>query len=148
MTPDVSQWLASWASPLPLADVMHRIDLAQLDKDALSFVIETKDPLEIAGWIRVGRTCPDSKIAELSYWLGERFQGKGYALEAAREVLAAAWRHFDFEQVEAGAQLDHAASFAVMQKLGMEPIGERSFYAPVRNRHEPCLYYAALRPSP
>lgn len=146
MTPNVSQWLASWAAPLPLAEVIQRIELANSDADVMSLVIETRQPSQTIGWIRLGRTGPASRTGELSYWLGEAYQGRGYGTEAARAMLSSAWTVLDLDQIEAGAQLDNLASLGLMQRLGMTLLEERTFFAPARQRQELCRYYVTHRP--
>jgi len=55
---------------------------------------------------------------ELGYWLAKPWWGKGYATEAAGEVLGFAFRNLRAPLVEAGWFQDNPASGRVLTKLG------------------------------
>lgn len=56
---------------------------------------------------------------ELLYGLLPDFWGKGYATEAARAALRFGFRHCGMKRIVAGADPPNAASFSVMERLGM-----------------------------
>jgi RimJ/RimL family protein N-acetyltransferase len=60
---------------------------------------------------------------ELGYWFGRPYWSKGYATEAAAEVIAFAFRNLRAERVEAGWFHDNPASGHVLEKLGFRPAG-------------------------
>ncbi|MEL6948118.1 MAG: GNAT family N-acetyltransferase [Pseudomonadota bacterium] len=60
----------------------------------------------------------------LGYWFAKPFWGKGYATEAARAVLARAFRVYRTDVIESYAFEDNVASLRVMEKLGFEAIGK------------------------
>jgi len=60
---------------------------------------------------------------ELGYWLGRPYCKKGYATEAAAEVLSFAFRNLRAESVEAGWFHDNPASGHVLEKLGFDAAG-------------------------
>ncbi len=70
-------------------------------------------------------TCGFAKIdtendsAELGYVLNPDFWGKGYAREAAREVIRFGFEMLDLNRIEARFMEGNEASLAVMKKLGM-----------------------------
>ncbi|RJY08014.1 GNAT family N-acetyltransferase [Aurantiacibacter aquimixticola] len=67
---------------------------------------------------------PDEEGAfELGYWIGEAWQGRGYATEAAHGVLAIT-DALGIEAVGAGHFLDNPASGRVLRKLGFAETGE------------------------
>jgi ribosomal-protein-alanine N-acetyltransferase len=64
--------------------------------------------------------CGERRSAEIGYWLGKPYWGKGYAVEAARALV-----HFGFEQmgldrVEAKCFAENCAGQRVIEKLGMK----------------------------
>ncbi|HMN59844.1 MAG TPA: GNAT family N-acetyltransferase [Anaerolinea sp.] len=73
---------------------------------------------------------PDFNSLELGlFWvIDEPFRGNGYAAEAGRAMLEAAFFHLGIPRVIATTEFDNAASQAVMRKLGMRvernPTGE------------------------
>jgi RimJ/RimL family protein N-acetyltransferase len=61
---------------------------------------------------------PDEQI-ELVYGVAPAYWGQGLATEAARAALRFGFEECGFDRVYAGADLPNAASFRVMEKLGM-----------------------------
>jgi RimJ/RimL family protein N-acetyltransferase len=56
--------------------------------------------------------------AEIGYWLGERFWGRGIATEAVRSVTAHAFQEFDLTRIFALPFADNPASIRVLEKAG------------------------------
>ena len=48
--------------------------------------------------------------------------------------------------IEAAVRPDNPASIAVLRRLGMRCVGERSVHASTRGRDERCLAYELARP--
>jgi len=117
------------------------------DGREIVYAIERKSDNALLGWTGVHRHAIDKGRCSFGYWIGEQFQSRGYMTEAAIAVIDKAWSLFDVDVIEAHAQLDNAASIAILQKLGMRFIGERVEFTPVRNRDECCAYYEISRPS-
>jgi RimJ/RimL family protein N-acetyltransferase len=148
MTPDVSRWLATWpANPTveSVADRLSRAYGAMQEKRELPFRIEEREQNLTVGYVSVAQFHTDSKVGDLSYWLGTAFHGNGYVTEAVRLAMAAAFQYLDLESIEAGAQLENHSSFAVMRRVGMSPIGERVVWVDNRQRNEQCLFYSVDR---
>jgi len=62
-------------------------------------------------------------VAELGYSIARPLWGQGLVTEAARAVTAHAFEELDLVRVQASADIRNAASWRVMEKLGMERIG-------------------------
>jgi len=56
--------------------------------------------------------------AELGYWLGEEFWGRGIATEAVRAVTAHVFARFDLVRLYAGVFEENHASMRVLEKAG------------------------------
>jgi len=148
-TPFVSKGLASWPSPFTPQMARQRIESvrsAAARGDALPCVITLRDGKALAGWVALHRIPESPGRAALSYWLGMAYHGHGYAGEAARALIQAGFTRLGLEVIEAGAQLENAASFAVMRACGMAAAGERMVYASSRDRDERCGFYEISRP--
>jgi RimJ/RimL family protein N-acetyltransferase len=65
---------------------------------------------------------------ELGYTLAQASWGRGYATEAARAWLDAAFGPLGFGEVIALAEPANAASLRVLEKVGMRRTGERSAF--------------------
>lgn len=56
--------------------------------------------------------------AEIGYWLGEAYWGRGIATEALKAVTAEAFSRFEITRLYAVPFADHAASVRVLEKAG------------------------------
>lgn len=67
-----------------------------------------------------GRADLAVRSAEIGYWLGEAFWGRGLATEAARCIAEHAFARFEFERLEAGVLAWNPASCRVLEKAGFQ----------------------------
>lgn len=58
--------------------------------------------------------------AELGYWIGELYQGKGYATEASRALIKRAFDDLAIERIYATYKCENTASKRVLEKLGFK----------------------------
>jgi len=61
--------------------------------------------------------------AELGYWVGKPFWGKGYATETSEAVLRYGFEEMQLNKICATHMMRNPASGKVMQKIGMEQEG-------------------------
>jgi len=61
----------------------------------------------------------DGLDAEIGWWLGRRYWGRGLATEAARCALRDAFERVGLDHVVSVAMVGNAASLRVMEKLGL-----------------------------
>lgn len=142
MTAGISRWVAAWPYPLtiPMVEAMIADALAGVAEGrTLPMVMIAKSDGAIVGWLKLSKI--DAPAAELGYWIGEPFQGKGFAFEAASAMVEAGFRRLGLQAVEAGAQLANAASHNLLHKLGMNQVGERRMFEPARQRHAMILFW-------
>jgi RimJ/RimL family protein N-acetyltransferase len=66
---------------------------------------------------------PQGGDAELGYWIGRRWWGRGIASEAGRAVVAAARGSLRLPRLVSGHFVDNPASGRVLEKLGFRPVG-------------------------
>lgn len=57
--------------------------------------------------------------AELGYWIGKKYWGKGYCTEAAKAVVKYAFEKFRLNKIYANHFLKNPASGRVLKKVGM-----------------------------
>jgi RimJ/RimL family protein N-acetyltransferase len=146
MTTGVSRWLASWTSSeetiaVKILEAMRAIAA----REAVHFLIERRADETPIGYVRVARVPVSRRRGDLSYWIGEGYHGQGYATEAALAATRAAFEILDLDSVEAGAQPENVASFAVMRRRGMERSEERIVHAVARGCDELCVFYSVSR---
>jgi ribosomal-protein-alanine N-acetyltransferase len=85
---------------------------------AANWAIVPKDDGAPAGAIGLVITREHSR-AELGYWVGKPYWGRGYCTEAAREVVRFAFEGLELTRVVACHFSRNPASGAVMRKVGM-----------------------------
>jgi ribosomal-protein-alanine N-acetyltransferase len=144
MTPGISATVASWPPCVTEEMALDRIEKARAAAatgQAIPCAIIRDRDQAFLGWAGVNRIADDETRGELGYWIGEAYQGHGYATEAAIALIRAAFETLGLDTIQAGARLDNEVSFSVLQKLGMRAIGERTVFAQIRDRHEICRYY-------
>ena len=62
-------------------------------------------------------------IAEIGYWIGVPYWGRGYATEAATEVIRYGFEECGLQRIFAGCFARNVASGRVLQKVGMQAEG-------------------------
>lgn len=85
--------------------------------------------------------------AELGYWLGRPYWGRGFATEAVARLIRFGFEERALERIEAGAFADNAASIRVLHKLGFVSTGANNVAAPPRGRSIPAEGFALTRES-
>jgi RimJ/RimL family protein N-acetyltransferase len=84
--------------------------------------------------------------AEVGYWIGEAFWGRGLATEALRRFTQYAFDNFPFERLEAWVFDANPASGRVLEKAGYEYEATLKRNAFKDGRFHDCHVYARLRP--
>lgn len=99
-------------------------------QDARGFLVMAQEPDKI--WLAITlrsdgrqiggiglRVEADHQHAELGYWLGVPYWGKGYATEAGREVLRYGFHDLGLHRIFASHFRHNPASGNILRKLGM-----------------------------
>ena len=93
---------------------------------------------------------PDTDVervsAEVGYWLGEAFWGRGIATEALSAVTEEAFKRFEITRLYALAFADHAASVRVLEKAGYTREGHLRQSAIKDGKIRDQLLFAAYKP--
>jgi [ribosomal protein S5]-alanine N-acetyltransferase len=115
-----------------------RIPHPYAESDALSFIAGTEECLSNGSGLRLGivlrerdtlwggvglRIEPDHRSAELGYWVGVPYWGKGYATEAARAVVTYGFGTLGLHRIFASHFSNNPASARVLRKIGMHHEG-------------------------
>ena len=77
---------------------------------------------ELVGAVSLGIT-PAHALAELGYWIGVPFWGRGYATEAARALVQYGFSELALNRVQSRHYVRNPGSGRVMQKIGMTQEG-------------------------
>jgi ribosomal-protein-alanine N-acetyltransferase len=92
------------------------------NKTRYVFAIILKESEELIGEISL-HLDNSRKIAQLAYWIGEPFWGKGMATEAAKTILKFGLENLSLHMIFAECHIENNASEKVLLKNGMKKIG-------------------------
>lgn len=67
--------------------------------------------------------CHEHEHAELGYWIGCDFWGRGFATEAGKAILTAGFEQLGLRRIHAHHLASNPASGRVLQKIGMQREG-------------------------
>ena len=113
--------------PHPYSEEDARTFLAKADEDfqagrTVSFAICLASTAELCG--AVGLHIADAhRHAELGYWIGVPFWGRGYATEAARAAVAFGFETMRLNRIFAHHFAENTGSGRVLEKIGMRHEG-------------------------
>lgn len=125
-----------------------------LDYYVGSWVFEIWAEQTIVGLIQVHSGNLTYQKAELAYWLGAPYRGKGYATRACRVLLALVFDTTSLQRIGIRCLPDNADSRAVAERLGFSPQPElvnkallftidRAEWLP---QHDPQYWLSILEP--
>jgi RimJ/RimL family protein N-acetyltransferase len=85
------------------------------------------------------------KSAELGYWLGVDFWGRGYATEAVQTIVPHGFNQLGIERIQAGVYAWNESSARVLVKSGFDYEGRMRRHAFKDEQFVDVLLYARLR---
>ncbi len=126
--PQITQYLR-WTVPSSVPEMMERFDTLE-QKEARGerrrFGIFYEDTL--IGSVSLTNIVRDSgrrrmNAGELGYWISPDFGGKGYALDAAKQMIQYGFETLGLHKITAACVAENQASKKLLQKLNMRHIG-------------------------
>ena len=121
------------------------VETAYRDGGLLEWAVTTRRGGRVVGTCGFTRFDPDHARAELGYTIGRRFSGRGYATEAAAEVVRFGFEELGLHRVEAQCAVGNAASARVLEKIGMTCEAVLAERASIRGRFCDVKMFARLR---
>ena len=121
------------------------VETAYRDAGLMEWAVTTRRGGRVVGTCGFTRHDLDHARAELGYTIGRRFSGRGYATEAAAEVVRYGFERLDLNRVEAQCAVGNAASERVLVKLGMTCEAVLAERASIRGRFHDVKMFARLR---
>lgn len=91
------------------------------------WAVEVPGNVPFAGYVGLHRATFEADFTpavEIGWRLARPFWGRGYATEAAREVLRFAFEGTGLDEVVSFTSVGHEKSRAVMERIGLQPAGE------------------------
>jgi RimJ/RimL family protein N-acetyltransferase len=84
--------------------------------------------------------------AEIGYWIGKPYWGRGFATEAARALVAYSFGPVGFLRLTCGHFIDNPASARVIAKLGFRHVGNGRQWCEARKSEVETVRYVRKRP--
>jgi RimJ/RimL family protein N-acetyltransferase len=146
--------IALLAGDFDVARMTARIPHPYTTADARAW-LDTLDPSEVVRGIFRGRTlvgaCGYTRAAnasaEIGYWIGKPYWGRGYATESAAALVAHAFNGAGLARLTCGHLVDNAASARVIAKLGFRRFGFDRVWCEARGMWMPALRYELMKPA-
>ena len=157
MNYNISKYLYEVPDPYFIQDALNFVKKAPNDFESLNsvhFAIEYKDKSELmnhypvlVGSIGLKNIDLFNKKADLGYWIGEKYWGRGIATECVRLVIDYAFSSSDLGIRELIAYVfpENKASIRVLEKNGMKNKGEVNEYHEISKRHRNSLQYKIMK---
>ena len=95
----------------------------QWPREEINLGVELRDQHKLIGVITLRTEAYANRSAEFGFAFNRLYWNQGYATEAARAVLDAAFRSLNMHRVCAGCDARNIGSYRVMEKLGMRREG-------------------------
>lgn len=115
---NVSRYMSDvFPSPYRMDDALAWIALNEADRSRVHFALEVDG--ELAGGIGVEPQAAEQRIAaEIGYWLGEPYWGRGIMTSAVRTLTQHAFETLPLRRIWAGIYHPNLASQRVLEKAG------------------------------
>lgn len=107
--------------------------------------IERREDGAFLGVISLSGVHPVHRRAELGYWIGVPYWGKGYATEATEAILRLGFERVGLNSIYARFFTSNPGSGRVMQKAKMKYEGTLRQHLCKNGRFEDVAYYSILR---
>lgn len=133
--------------PYPYGPEQARTFLGWVTKQASPTVWAIEVNGEAAGGIGIELHTDIERVsAEIGYWLGQPYWGRGIATEALRAVTAEAFARFEITRLYAVPFADHRASVRVLEKCGYVREGHMRQSAIKEGKIRDQLLFAVYKP--
>jgi RimJ/RimL family protein N-acetyltransferase len=149
--PTIAKWTNSIPWPYSIDDARRYLETrvaANETTDSFGWGIVEKESDTLVGAIGLHDVRADRSSAELGYWIGKDFRGRGYTTEAARRVLSWAFETAEFYRIQATYVPGNEASAGVMRNIGMQPEGLLRGFGYKNGEHLDLYLQAVLRDDP
>ena len=153
---NISKYLYEVPNPYSIEDALNFIKTAHNNFESLSalhFAIEYKDMSKLgnnhpvlAGSVGLKNIDLTNKKANLGYWIGEQYWGRGIATECVKLIIKYAFSSdLGLREVIAYVFPENQASIRVLKKNGMKKRGEINEYHELSKRNRNSLKYSIVR---
>lgn len=118
-------WM-DWVKQIHTADDAHRFlfDVIRFNEGRQRCTFLVRADQQLAGLVSLVRIEWDHHRAELGYWMGAGFQGKGLATLSCRQLLDYAFEELCLNRIGLRSTADNEPSIALAKRLHFTPEGQ------------------------
>lgn len=119
--PDLARYLLDepWTPEVARERVERRLPQTDLDGDTNTVCLAIEHEGELIGDLTLWTTDDTGRKAEIGWVVATSASGHGYAREATRALMDAAFDHHDLHRIEAQMDARNEASARLAERLGM-----------------------------
>lgn len=114
-------------------------------KQEYHFAIALNEADEFIGTIGLIRISKRDNRAEIGYWLGKPYRGKGYTTEACRLLIDFGFKKLKFNKIVIVCAKENKSSKRVIDKVGAKLEGVLKKDAFIGGHYRDCLIHGILR---
>ena len=156
MAPDVQRLVGEWEVIRTLLGVSYPYKDGMAEEwiathrpayeagERVTWAVVQREEEALVGSITLHHLQPIHDSAELGYWLGRPYWGRGYATEAGREVVRYGFEDLGLHRIGASHLGSNLASGKVMRKIGMTHEGTRPEQYKIWGTYEDRVDYGLL----
>jgi RimJ/RimL family protein N-acetyltransferase len=132
-----------WAVASMTSDIPHPLSQSQASAWLRPGRGEVRFAIELGGRLigGAGYYRRRSGAAELGFWLGRPWWGRGYATEATQAIVRYGFQTRRLPGFTSSHFVDNWASAGVLRKLGFEPVGRGSIISIARGHDVEAITY-------
>ena len=143
---EIAKNLYQVPNPYRIEDALNFIKSSYDDfklHKAITFAIDYKNKsiLLLVGTIGIKDIDYVNKKADIGYWIGKQYQGKGIATECVRLIVNYAFDELKLKEISAYVFPDNSPSIRVLENNGFIKTSEVNEYHPLSNRCRNSLIY-------
>lgn len=146
--PEVMKYFVRTLTPDQTADMVANLD-ARFDSEGFGlWAVEVRDSGDFIGFTGLSRPKFEfffTPCVEIGWRLNHTAQGKGYATEAAKEVLRDGFERLALEEIVSFAAAINERSINVMKKIGMKRNASEDFRHPMIDPASPLAPHVLYR---
>lgn len=141
----IRQWM-TWVNVVESAEDVNKVTRKHLqeftDRKAIHFIILYKG--NVAGSVNIHHLDWKMKSAEIGYWLGDKFTGKGIMLRAVESLLPYLFEELGMHKVEIWSAEGNIKSRSIPERLGFLKEGMRRDDEMIDGNYMNMLIYGLL----
>ena len=113
-------------------------ETGQKNKNEYLFIARMKD--KAVGCMGIHLDKSDPQVAEVGYWIDEKFQGQGFASEMLNSILEFGFESLELNQIYATTAKNNPASCHVLTKAGFKQDGTTDVSLPDGSKRPSFLF--------